>query len=70
MQITSKSYNDKYSFLINKEDLVEGEIRFDSFVKYSKIFTGNHSIILRTIGKLKETKFENIISLIIEMIKG
>ncbi|MFC2130570.1 type II toxin-antitoxin system PemK/MazF family toxin [Bacteroidota bacterium] len=70
LQITSKSYGDKYSFEINNKDLASGEIRFRSYVKYSKIFTANKDILTGKIGFLKNDKLNDIRNKLIELIEG
>jgi mRNA interferase MazF len=69
LQITSQRYDDRFSIAINKGDLSEGYLKFDSFVKFSKIFTGNDEIISKSIGKLNEKKINEIIDNLILMVK-
>jgi mRNA interferase MazF len=67
-QITSKNYNDNYSIKISNNDLCEGNLYFDSYIKYSKIFTANKALISKSIGKLNNSKFGDIIECIIELL--
>lgn len=70
LQITSKNYEDHHSVLISSKDLTSGELRFDSYVKYSKIFTANRDIIEKKIGKLSNDKTKIVIDSIIKLLKN
>ena len=69
VQITSKSYDDIYSIQLSNEDLDYGFLKFDSFIKYSKVFTSNSNIILKKIGKLKEIKYNEVIHELVKLFK-
>ena len=69
VQITSKSYDDKYSIKISNDDLSSGNLMNDSYVKFSKIFTANKQIITKSIGKLKFEKYSTIILSLIDLLK-
>ncbi|MFH1050879.1 MAG: type II toxin-antitoxin system PemK/MazF family toxin [bacterium] len=69
LQITSKSYDDKQSIIISKNDLSSGNLNFDSYVKYSKIFTGSDTLVVKVIGTLRPKKVNEIISLLVELLE-
>lgn len=69
LQITSKSYDDKQSLIIIQNDLTSGFLNFDSYVKYSKIFTGNDTLVTKVIGTLIPEKVNEIISHIVELLE-
>jgi len=68
-QITSKDYGDSKSVKLNESDFKIGSLQKVSFVRYTKIFTANNSIIYSEFGKLEDRKFDNIISSLIEFLK-
>ena len=69
LQITSKSYNDIYSVLISNKDMINGKLHFDSYVRYSKIFTANTGIIAKKLGELSEEKTKIIIDSILNLLE-
>ena len=69
-QITSKKYNDANSTKIVDLDFENGSLHKDSFVRYTKIFTANNSIIVTELGKLQKKKFIGIINSLIEFLKN
>lgn len=68
-QITSKSYDDIFSIQISNSDLGKGSLNIDSYIKYSKVFTSNSTIITRSIGKLKRNKFDDVINKLVKLLK-
>ncbi|MBU0557968.1 MAG: type II toxin-antitoxin system PemK/MazF family toxin [Bacteroidetes bacterium] len=68
-QITSKDYGDSKSVKLVEADFETGSLQKVSFVRYTKIFTANNSIISSELGNLKEKKFHKIIDLLIEFLK-
>ncbi|MBU1101978.1 MAG: type II toxin-antitoxin system PemK/MazF family toxin [Bacteroidetes bacterium] len=68
-QITSKNYGDPKSVKLVESDFKFGSLQRLSFVRYTKIFTANSSIIISEIGMLKEKKFDKIIDSLIEFLR-
>lgn len=68
-QITSKNYGDLNSFKLVEKDFEIGSLQKTSFVRYTKIFTANNTIISSEFGKLKVKKFNEIIELLIKFLK-
>ena len=69
-QITSKNYDDLKSVKLVESDFEIGSLRRISFVRYTKIFTANNSIIFSEFGVLKKKKFNEIIDSLIEFLKS
>ena len=69
VQITSKNYDDIYSLQISNKDMDNGSLNFDSYIKYSKVFTANTNIILKRIGKLKRNKLDMVINELVNLLK-
>lgn len=67
--ITSKPRPYKYAIDITTADLENGELRYDSKIKPTKISTIKQSKILFKIGKLKKEKSEKVIENINKIIK-
>ena len=70
LQITSQKYGSKYSLNLTNNDLEEGHLNFDSYIKYSKIFTANGSIVSKKIAKLNKEKIDSTIECIINLLKN
>ncbi len=68
-QITSKPYGDDNSEVLQIDDVKNGSLNKQSYVRYTKIFTANKSIIVSDIGKIKDNKFDLIINSLIEFLK-
>ena len=59
-QVTSQPNPGAPSITLRSIDLADGYMRVDSFVRPSKLFTADNSIIQCTIGKLCEAKLAEI----------
>ncbi len=60
-EITANSYEKTEEVNIKQSDFTESSLKKDSFVRFSKLFTGDYSIIEYKIGKLKEEKLIEIL---------
>ena len=68
-QITSKQYGDDKSVELQTKDMGNGLLHKLSYVRYTKIFTANDSIIVSELGKIKNNKFDTIINSLIDFLK-
>lgn len=68
-QITSKEYGDFYTVKLLENDFKIGSLNKESYVRYTKLFTANNSIIISNLAKLKENKFDDIINSLIEYLR-
>lgn len=59
-QITSNLNNSKYYISISNKDLQEGSLAHNSIIKTNKLFTADKSIILYSLGKLKQNKIKQV----------
>ena len=50
-----------YSFLITQKDLASGELIISSRIRLDKVFSVKKSLIIKNIGLLKKTTFQEII---------
>ena len=69
-QITSRRYGDDKSEVLKIDDFKDGSLHKQSYVRYTKIFTANKSIIASDIGKIKDIKLHAIINSLIEFLKN
>jgi mRNA interferase MazF len=60
-QITSKSYEPREEVSIKNSDFSKGSLKQNSFVRFTKIFTGDESLISYKIGSLNQEKIKQII---------
>src|SRR5580765_7732789 len=51
-QITSQSRHDRHSLSLLSTDFERGHLNVDSFIRVSRLFTVDHSVILYSIGKI------------------
>lgn len=56
-QITSQPYADPQAIEIQSSDFESGNLNRTSYVRPSKLFTANSSLIVRSVGELSEGKF-------------
>ncbi len=68
-QITSQSINDSYAISVNDKDFETGSLSKPSNIRPNRIFTADRSIILYSIGKLKQEKITEIQNKVIQIIK-
>jgi mRNA interferase MazF len=61
-QITSKSYGDPYSILLESRDFIEGSLPRTSFIRPNKLFTADSSIIDRTLGHISMEKIDEVVA--------
>lgn len=65
-QITSQKHNDEI-IALNKKDFQEGNLRVDSYIKITRLFTVHNSLILYKVGKLKKEKIREVENKFCEM---
>ena len=68
-QITHKSHENTEEIELKKNDLNDGKLSKDSFIRFSKLFTIDQSLIEYKIGSIKTGKFEKIIDKICSFLK-
>jgi len=57
-QITSQSRDDGDAIILRQDDFQEGKLNIDSFIRPSRLFTADASIINYKAGKLKQEKIK------------
>jgi mRNA interferase MazF len=68
-QITSQHHKDDISVSLVAKDFSSGSLPVDSFIKFTKIFTADKSIIIRKAGTVKVPVSDVVIKHIIELLK-
>lgn len=69
-QITSKSYGDPYSLLLESSDFVKGSLLQTSFMRPNKIFTADFSIITGIVGHISPEKIDEVVAAINDIISN
>jgi len=69
-QITHKSHKKLEEVELIKDNLKEGRLQKDSFIRFSKIFTVDKSLIEYKIGSLKKDKFVGVVNKICSFLKN
>ena len=59
-QITSQARSDGYSVPLVLADFDRGRLAVDSFIRPARLFTVEQSVILYTVGKLKDAKLTEV----------
>ncbi|MFO8020785.1 MAG: type II toxin-antitoxin system PemK/MazF family toxin [Promethearchaeia archaeon] len=68
-QITSKSRSDNYSIPLFQKDFKKGTLnKSKSYIRPNRIFTADVRIIIRSIGRIKKTKMDEVINKLINII--
>jgi mRNA interferase MazF len=68
--ITSKATKDSSAIVVSEDDFEVGRLPQESNVRPNRLFTADATLILRTAGKLKATKVEEVITKIIQIISA
>jgi mRNA interferase MazF len=69
-QITSREHPDPYQITLNQNDFANGELKINSFIKPSILFTLRASIILYKVGKINKNKIKEVEDRICNIIKS
>ena len=69
-QITSRPARDTFAITLQPEDFDKGSLKRVSYIRPSRIFTAEQSIVLYTAGRLKRAKVDEAIRAITDLLKG
>lgn len=68
-QITSQHISkDSYSLPLQSSELVIGSLYIDSFIRCNKLFTATVSQISRTVGRISNEKYSQVVRLVKDLI--
>jgi len=59
-QITSQSRSDSYSVLLTLNDFEHGSLNVDSFIRSSRLFTVERSVILYSAARVRQAKLDEV----------
>jgi len=68
-QITGKSFHKSEEVIIKNEDFLKSGLSRISYVRFTKLFTADESLIKYKIGSLKQEKFNDVIDEICSFLK-
>jgi mRNA interferase MazF len=68
-QITSKSYSDSRATEIKDDSFDSGSLKLVSYARPGKLFSGNDSLIVAQVGKLRKEVFKEIIEAIVGLLR-
>ncbi len=70
-QITSQNdEHDPYAISLNSSDFEDGSLRYSSFIRPSKLFTADSTIISDVIGYVNQTKMDEVEQSIIRILQS
>jgi mRNA interferase MazF len=68
-QITSKTIKDIYSISVDSDDFISGNLKQQSNIRPNRIFTADKNIILKKVGKINTSKYNEVLEILIEILK-
>ena len=69
-QITSRPYADDRAISLDDEDFSSGALQIKSYARPGKLFTAHHILMKADVGRLKKSKFEQVINTIIDVLRS
>lgn len=66
--ITSNLNNKKYSIILDKSDMQQGNIPKTSRIKFNKIFTLEKSLVIKRIGRINVKKLRQVQKALMELL--
>ena len=68
-QITSQTIKDNYAISIDDKDFAMGGLKQPSNVRPNRIFTADSHIVLYKVGNLTDNKLNEVIEMVVEIIR-
>ena len=62
--VTSNLEKKDYTLLITQNDMEEGDLPKDSMIRGDKIYSLSQLIVVKRLGKIKQTTFERIVTIL------
>ena len=69
-QITSRAISDEYAVPLDDSDFASGSLKQPSNVRPNRLFTADHSLILRRVGSLRPDKMAQVIERLVSIIRA
>ncbi len=67
-QITTQSFFNSYAIPISYDDFAEGGLHSDSNIRPEKLFTADSAIIAYRAGSLTQTKLQEVLAKVVEIL--
>ena len=67
-QITTTSRGDGYSVRLDQSDFRVGTLKRESYIRPNHIFTAEESIITKSVGEINQTKIDEVIKRIVNIL--
>jgi mRNA interferase MazF len=68
-QITSKNARDNSVIPLENSDLLSGSLSTSSNIRPNRLFTADKKIIAYTLGQISQSKYSEVVEMIIELIE-
>jgi mRNA interferase MazF len=68
-QITSNAYSDSHAIEITDDSFDSGSLRLVSYARPGKLFTGNESLVVASVGKLRPEIFKGIVEGVVRLLR-
>ena len=69
-QVTSRPYGDLRAIRIEDHRLKDGALEMTSYIRPSKLFTGNDALILSTVGILEPGFFRQVVGAVVRIVSS
>lgn len=67
-QITSKNIEDGFAISLNNSDLLNGNLPVASNIRPNRLFTADKKLIIYTLGSISQTKYKQVVEVIVNLI--
>jgi mRNA interferase MazF len=68
-QITSKTIKDICSVSVDSDDFKSGNLKQQSNIRPNRIFTADKNILLKKVGKISTSKYNEVLEVLFEILK-
>lgn len=68
-QITSNVYSDPRAIEITDRSFDSGSLRLVSYARPGKLFTGNESLVIASVGRLTAEAFKKVVETVIDLMR-
>ena len=70
VQVTSNPYADPRAVLLEEASFASGGLRILSYARPGKLFTANHTLIVREVGTLDEPTLATLTDAVVRLLRG
>ena len=68
--ITSRAVSDSNAIPLEPTDFAGGGLPHNSYVRPNRLFTADSRIVIRSVGKLTDSKLQEVVDAIVELIRS